>query len=148
MSTSDDQLPVEVTPEHRAVLAGLADQLIPAGGGMPSATEAGVTGEHLDEVLQARPDLATPLVQTLEGVSDLAPGVAIARLKDNDADGWSVLTAVIPGAYFMNPGIREAIGYPGLEVRPIDPDAEDWNEDGLLESVKSRGPVYRPTPGA
>jgi hypothetical protein len=148
MSTSDHQLPVEVTAEHRAVLGGLADQLIPAGGGMPSATEAGVTGEHLDEVLRARPDLGTPLVQTLEAVSDLAPGVAIARLKDSDADGWSVLTAVIPGAYFMNPDIREAIGYPGLEVRPIDPDAEDWNEDGLLDSVTARGPVYRPTPGA
>jgi hypothetical protein len=58
-----------------------------------------------------------------------------------------VLTAVVPGAYFMNPAIREAIGYPGLERRPIDESAEpDYNQDGLLDSVVARGPVYRPTP--
>jgi hypothetical protein len=135
-----------LTDEHRTILAGLADQLIPAGGGLPSASEAGATGAYLDDVLRARPDLAAPLVQTLEAVADLEPGAAIAKLKDSDADGWTVLTAGVPGAYFMNPEMREAIGYPGLEVRPIDPDVEDWMDDGLLESVKARGPVYRPTP--
>ena len=44
-------------------------------------------------------------------------------------------------------GVRAAIGYPGLEARPIDPDAApDYLEDGLLDSVIARGPVYRPTP--
>ena len=39
-------------PTERAVLAGLADVLIPAGeGGFPSASEAGVAGQVLDEVL-------------------------------------------------------------------------------------------------
>jgi hypothetical protein len=58
-----------------------------------------------------------------------------------------VLTAVVPGAYFTNPAIREAIGYPGLERRPIDPSAPpDYDQDGLLASVIARGPVYRPTP--
>ena len=53
----------------------------------------------------------------------LAPGAAIAALRDTDPEGWGVLTAVVPGAYFLNPAIRAAIGYPGLEARPIDPDA-------------------------
>ena len=58
-----------------------------------------------------------------------------------------MLTAVVPGAYFLNPAMREAIGYPGVEARPIDPDAPpDYLEDGLLDSVIARGPVYRPTP--
>ena len=53
----------------------------------------------------------------------------------------------MPGAYFLNPAIRAAIGYPGLEARPIDPDAPpDYLADGLLDSVISRGAVYRPTP--
>ena len=47
-------------------------------------------------------------------------------------------------AYFLNPAMREAIGYPGLEARPIDPDAApDYLADGLLDSVVARGPVYR-----
>ena len=32
--------------------------------------------------------------------------------------------------------MREAIGYPGIEARPIDPDAApDYLDDGLLDSV-------------
>jgi len=45
------------------------------------------------------------------------------------------------------PATREALGYPGLEKRPIDPDAApDYYDDGLLASVVARGPVYRATP--
>jgi hypothetical protein len=44
----------------------LADQLIPAEDGMPSATEAGATGRWLDAVLAARPDLRAPL-EALDG---------------------------------------------------------------------------------
>jgi hypothetical protein len=140
---TDDAL----TAEHRARLGAIADELIPAGGGMPSATEAGATGRYLDEVLRSRPDLAAPLVAALDAVEGLEPGAAIARLRGDDADGWTVLTAVVPGAYFMNPECREAVGYPGLEARPIDPDAPpNYLEDGLLDSVRSRGPVFRPTP--
>ena len=47
----------------------------------------------------------------------------------------------------MNPASARRLGYPGLERRPIDPDAEpDYLADGLLDSVKARPPVYRPTP--
>jgi hypothetical protein len=132
---------------NRELLGALADQLIPAGSGMPSASEAGVSGEYLDAVLRARPDLAAPLERALESVSGMAPGAAIAALRDTDPEGWGVLTTVVPGAYFLNPAIRSAIGYPGIEERPIDPDAPpDYLEDGLLDSVIARGPVYRPTP--
>ena len=47
--------------EERAVLAGLADVLIPAGEGFPSASDAGVAREGLDQVLAFRPDLADGL---------------------------------------------------------------------------------------
>jgi hypothetical protein len=136
-----------ISDAHRAQLAAIADQLIPAGSGMPSASEAGVAGQFLDEVLAARPDLAAPLQATLESVAGLAPGAAIAQLRETD--GWGVLTAVVPGAYFLNPETRRALGYPGLESRPIDPDAApDYDDDGLLASVIERGPVYRATPTA
>jgi hypothetical protein len=132
--------------QRRAQLGAIADQLIPAGSGMPSASGAGVAGQFLDEVLAARPDLAAPLEAALASVQGLSAGEALAALREN-ADGWGVLTAVVPAAYFLNPAMRAAIGYPGLEARPIDPDAEpDYLADGLLDSVVSRGAVYRPTP--
>ena len=135
-----------LTDAQRAQLGAIADQLIPAGGGLPSASEAGVSGQYLDEVLTSLPDLADALETTLAAVDGLEPAEAIAVLREDPA-GWGVLTAVVPGAYFMNPAIRAAIGYPGLERRPIDPTAEpDYLADGLLDSVVSRGPVYRPTP--
>jgi hypothetical protein len=135
-----------ISDVRRAQLGAIADQLIPAGSDMPSASGAGVAGEFLDEVLAARPDLAAPLESALDSVFGLEPVAALAALR-NDAVGWGVLTAVVPAAYFLNPAMRAAIGYPGLEARPIDPDAEpDYLADGLLDSVISRGAVYRPTP--
>ena len=110
-----------LTDAQRAQLGAIADQLIPAGGGMPSASEAGVSGQYLDEVLTSLPDLGDALDTTLASVDGLDPAEAIAVLRQDPA-GWGVLTAVVPGAYFMNPAIRAAIGYPGLERRPIDPD--------------------------
>jgi len=137
---------MSLSQERRAQLGAIADQLIPAGSGMPSASEAGVAGQFLDEVLAARPDLGAPLEAALESVATLSPEAAIAALRE-DAGGWAVLTAVVPAGYFLNPAMREAIGYPGLEARPIDPDAApDYLDDGLLDSVVARGPVYRPTP--
>ncbi len=128
----------------RAQLGAIADELIPAGSGMPSASEAGVAGQYLDEVLAARPDLAAPLEAALASVQAVDDPIAALRA---DAGAWGVITAVVPAAYFLNPAMRAAIGYPGLEARPIDPDAApDYLDDGLLDSVVSRGPVYRPTP--
>ena len=135
-----------LSDSQRARLGAIADELIPAGGGLPSASEAGVSGQYLDEVLTSLPDLRDALDTTLTAVDGLEPAEAIAVLRQDPA-GWGVLTAVVPAAYFMNPAIRAAIGYPGLERRPIDPSAEpDYLADGLLDSVVARGPVYRPTP--
>ncbi len=88
---------------NRELLGALADELIPAGSGMPSASEAGVAGEYLDAALAARPDLAEPLEQALASVEGLAPGAAIAQLRGTNPEGWGVLTAIVPAAYFLNP---------------------------------------------
>jgi hypothetical protein len=131
---------------RRAQLGAIADALIPAGGGLPSASDAGVAGQYLDEVLTSLPELREPLEAALAAVDGRPAAEAIAVLRE-DFEHWGVMTQIIPAAYFMNPAIRDAIGYPGLERRPIDPSAPpDYNQDGLLDSVIARGPVYRPTP--
>jgi hypothetical protein len=130
----------------RERLATLADALIPAGRGLPAAGRAGVAGEWLDAVLAAEPGFAAPLAHVLADVDVADPAGALRRIETTDPEGWGVLTTVVAGAYFLNPAIAAAVGYPGRRAIPIDNDAPDWLEDGLLDSVKARGPVYRPTP--
>ena len=133
--------------EARGRLAALADALIPAGNGMPSASEAGVAGEWLDAVLTAEPGFAGPLAAVLERADVADPAGELKRIESTDPGGWGTLTTVVAGAYFLNPEIAARVGYPGRRAIPIDADAEpDWEQDGLLASVKARGPVYRPTP--
>jgi hypothetical protein len=133
--------------EARGRLAALADALIPAGNGMPSASEAGVAGEWLDAVLTAEPGFAGPLAAVLERADVADPAGELKRIESTDPGGWGTLTTVVAGAYFLNPEIAARVGYPGRRAIPIDADAApDWEQDGLLASVEARGPVYRPTP--
>ena len=129
----------------RDVFAGLADVLIPAGENMPSASGADVAGHRLDQVLTARPDLADALNDIINQARDREPAEVVADLQANDQAAFGVLAEIVPGAYFMNPNVQQAIGYAGQGSRPIDP-RPDYMEDGLLESVIRRGPIYRPTP--
>ena len=117
---------------NRERLAELADALIPAEHGMPSASEAGAVGEWLDAVLAARPDFREPLA------------ALAASNEPIDPAGSAVLTAAVVAAYYMNPDVCARVGYAGQRAIPFDPDARDYED--LLESVKARPPVYRPTP--
>jgi hypothetical protein len=131
----------------RSKLAALADALIPAGEGMPSASEAGVAGEWLDAILRAEPGFGPALVAVLAAADVADPAGELRRIESTDPDGWGTLTTVVAGAYFLNPEIAERVGYPGRRAIPVDADPDpDWLADGLLDSVKSRGPVHRPTP--
>jgi hypothetical protein len=118
-------------------LAELADVLIPAEGGMPSASEAGAVAHWLDAVLAARPDFEAPLA----GVA--ASSFDVASLPEHDPAGWTALTAAVVAAYYMNPEVCERLGYAGQRAIPLpaEPDYAD-----LLDSVRARAPVYRPTP--
>ena len=130
----------------RAVLAALADVLIPAGKGLLSASQAGVAGEGLDQVLVSRPDLAAGLERVLRAARSRDPAEFVAELRAKNPAGFGVLAELVPGAYFMNSQVRAAIGYDGQGPRPIDPNP-DYLDNGLLQPVIDRGAIYRPTPG-
>ncbi len=138
-------LATELTARERAVLAELADVLIPAGAEMPSASEAGVADEWLDAVLSARPDLVDPLKAILASAGDVPAAEAVERLREGG--GFGVLAEIVPNAYYMNPAIRDRIGYPLQQAVPIDANADDDPEaQALIASVRARGTIYRPTP--
>jgi hypothetical protein len=136
---------VTFDPAQRTVLAGLADVLIPAGDGMPSASAAAVAGAGLDQVLAAVPSLGASLADVLAKAEGGEPTEVVASLARTDSAAFGILAEVVTAAYFMNPDVRQAVGYAGQGASPLDPRV-DYMEDGLLESVIKRGPIYRPTP--
>ena len=133
-----------VSDSRRATLAGLADVLIPAGGGMPSASAAGVAGRWLDEFLAARPELGEQLVRILDAAAARDPADVIRSLaQDSDGADFAVLSTVVPGAYYLDPAIRARLGYPGQEAVPIPEPSLDAGDEELLQSVIDRGPIFR-----
>lgn len=135
-----------ITPELRAVLADVAESMIPGGLGMPSASEAGVAGRLLDQVLVARPDLERPLATVLEDLRGLGAAAARARLE-GDREALDVFALVAIGGYMMHPGVGDALSYPGQQPKPVNPfDINDVVDEGLLDPVIERGPIYREVP--
>ncbi len=128
----------------RERLGALADLLVPAAAGMPSATEAGVHREGLDRVLAARPDLEPLLLRVLAS-ADGDPGDVLLRLQASDEPGFAALTLAVTGAYYTDPEVRRLIGYPGQQYQPeLVTRAPDWDEAALARVV-ARGAIYRST---
>jgi hypothetical protein len=137
-----------IDEQQRASLAALADVLIPAAEGMPSGAQAGVAERWLDEVISILPEVEGALSVLLASVDVANPSREVARLQTEDPAAFDLVCTVVAGAYFLNPDVRQAIGYPGQQAVPIVPETPpDYEQDGLLASVIARGPVYRPTPG-
>lgn len=133
---------------RREVLRKLADQLIPAGDGMPSASDVGVADGLLDAVLKVRDDLAPELIRILDEVATQEPGEAIACLRADDPDGFQTLSFVVAGGYLMSRDVDALIGYPGQQPDEVDPFSYALADARLAEPVERRGPIYRPTPAA
>ncbi len=131
-----------ISDDERATFTAIADHLIPAAHGMPSAAEV-VTDDRLRFVLRSRPDLAEPLRAALR--PELGSSVAdrLARLADEPTN-LSTLQLIIVAGYYTDKRVREAIGYPGqmaLELRSWEYPA--YLEEGLIDAVLARGPTWR-----
>jgi hypothetical protein len=130
-------------PAERATLSAIADRLIPAAAGMPSAADV-LGDDRLRFVLNARPDLIEPLRSALR--RELGDDVA-ARLEVLGREEPSTLGAlqlVIVGGYYTDRRVRELIGYPGQKALEL----RSWEypvylEEGLIDAVLARGPSWR-----
>jgi hypothetical protein len=131
--------------DERRRLAALADVLIPAAHGMPSASQVGVADRWVDDTLRLRPELRQVLRRALDGLPAGAdPRATLVRLASDDTEAFEVLGTVVAGSYYMAPEVRTSLGYPGQEARPLVDDTPQYLD--MLERVVDRGPVYRPTP--
>lgn len=139
----------KIDPSLRETFRAIADVLIPAAEGMPAASEVGVHEAVLDHILALRPDLTERLMRGLRAAAGRPAANAARQLNAEDPDALSAIGLVASAAYYMQPRVRELIGYPGQESRPADPDeVPEYVRNGMLQQVIDRGPIYRPAPKA
>jgi hypothetical protein len=143
----DDPL-AALDPAARATLDAIADRLIPAAEGMPSAADV-LTDDRLRFVLDARPDLALPLRAALRAEIEGDVGTRLDALGRDDQAALGALQLVIVAGYYTDQRVRELIGYPGqmaIDIRSWEYPA--YLEQGLIDAVVARGPTWRdPTTG-
>jgi len=134
---------VGLTGSEQATLTTIADHLIPAAHGMPSAADV-LTPERVRFVLNARPDLVEPIRRALGGNLGDDPAARLAALAEDDPAALGALQLAIVGGYYTDAGVRDLIGYPGQEAITI----RSWEvpayiDEGLIDAVLARGPVWR-----
>ena len=129
-----------LTDDERATLAAIADHLIPAAHGMPSAAEV-VTDDRLRFVLRARPDLGRAAAGSTPPRAGCRRRRAAGDALADEPTNLSALQLVIVAGYYTDKRVRELIGYPGqmaLELRSWELPA--YLEEGLIDAVLARGP--------
>jgi hypothetical protein len=134
----------------RERLAGLADGLIPGVDGMPAPSSLDIGGQQLDAVLASRPDLAADLRRALEGAEGVdRPIEWVDDMRAADPAAYDALVTVVVAGYYLHPDVKRRLGYPGQAGEPVSLDTyPDYVDEGLLERVYERGPIYRPTPSS
>jgi hypothetical protein len=138
---------VQLDEAQRATLAGFADALVSGGDGLPSASEAKLHEKWIDRVLRARPDLAAPVLAVIERGGE--PVSELERWRVQEPTTFEQFAFAVTGGYLLNPRVCKLLGLPGNAPKrnPAYPDEADFYlEDGILDAVRARGPIYRPTP--
>jgi hypothetical protein len=134
---------VALTDAEQGTLVAIADHLIPAAHGMPSAAQV-LSPDRLRFVLNARPDLLEPIRRALGGTLGDDAAARLAALAVDDPAALGALQLAIVGGYYTDKDVRDLIGYPGQEAITI----RSWEipayvDEGLIDAVLARGPVWR-----
>lgn len=128
---------------RRAALVAVADHLIPAAHGMPSAGDV-VSDIRLRFVLTARPDLVEPLRAALRPDLGPYPAERLATLERDEPDHHAALLLAVVGAYYTDKDVRERLGYPGQMAKQIYSwKYPEYMAEGLIDKVLARGPIWR-----
>jgi hypothetical protein len=144
--------PANVTPsdpapaldeDRRTTFAAVADHLIPAAHGMPTAGDV-VGPARLRFVLRARPDLLEPLRMALRQELGTDPAARLAMLERDEPDHLGALLLVLVGGYYTDKHVRDLIGYPGQLAKKVPSwRYPDFMAEGLIDPVLARGPIWR-----
>lgn len=140
------RLPRPLTTDEIRTAARLADALC-ASNRHPVAppSECAEFETVLGVALAARSDVFDEVTDVIRRGTD-APDASewLRALSVKDPSAFEPLSSVLAGAYLMIPEIQAYVGYPGQGRNPAPPtQIADELEDGLLDPVIERGPIYR-----
>jgi hypothetical protein len=142
-------------PERKGLLL-VMDALIPAGDGMPSASEAGGLA-YLEQLASHEPQMAKELshsLSTLEalsmrrferGFSELTEPDRISALQEMERDAppqFTLLRDTVYESYYTQPAIWKLIGYTPYPTDHRGPHLKPFDE-ALLAEVRNRPKLYR-----
>ena len=96
----------------------VADHVIPAGEGMPSASQVDIAGDLLDRVIALLPDLARTLSYLFEQDPE-DPETWLGELPKEDPEGYRSVLLAVAASYYLDPQVRQRIGYPGHPSVPV-----------------------------
>lgn len=133
---------LQLDPARRMALGAVADELIPAAHGMPSAGSV-LDLRRIEFVLCARPDLLKPLSDALRPELGDTPRQRLTALAD-EPDNLAALQLVVVAGYYTDADVRKRIGYPGQVAREVNAfDFPEYVDEGLVDRVIERGQVWR-----
>jgi hypothetical protein len=146
-----------LSSNERATLIAVMDEIIPAGDGMPSASQAGCP-EYLDRLTADQEQVRTELRDALRRLNALAESSqrrefaqlpseqrvrVVAELESRTSvPGFGTLRDLVYEAYYTRPGVWKLIGfelYPPARPGPLPPPFDD----AVLVRVRQLPKLYR-----
>jgi hypothetical protein len=143
-------------PLDERTLAAVIEEIIPAGEGMPSASEAGVL-HYFRQLAGQLPELPEALREALDAVEgssqerfggaflDLSTPQridALERLEEEDPGVFGGLSVFVYEAYYVQPAVWELLGYEPYPTGEAGPSMEPFDE-AALDRVRSAPALYR-----
>ncbi|MDJ0459844.1 hypothetical protein PUN71_021785 [Arthrobacter sp. NQ7] len=136
-----------LTPERTETARKIAEWFVPQVDGYPTTAEADPDNSVLNLVLDQLQSHWTVIGEALDAAQDADVPEYLERLAAEEPATYGILRTVFVGRYLTCRPVWEVLGYTGRRPVPILPgEAEKFLEGGLLEPVRSRGKIYRPTP--
>ncbi len=144
-------------PPTRELFRAAMDEIIPAGDGMPAASEVGGV-EYLDRLAGQSPEVKKALEGSLAALEELTrkefgkPFVSLSRgdrvksLKKLEgqppAEGFARLRDYVYEAYYTQPQVWKLIGYEFYPTNQAGPGMKPFDES-VLDKVKKMPKLYR-----
>ena len=153
---SPERASAGLNPRLRESLRAAMDEIIPAGDGMPAASQAGGL-EYLERVSRQEPQIGADLEQALHALERLTEsrfhaGVAsvtssqrveiLTALETQSSEVFAKLRDHVYEAYYTQPKIWQIIGYDFYPTNESGPHMKPFDES-VLSNVRKMPRLYR-----
>ncbi len=144
---------------QRELLHAVLDQIIPAGDGMPAASEVGGV-EYLDRLASQTPEIKRDLEKSLTALQELASRQSgkdftalspadrvetLKKLEKQQPEAFGSLRDYVYESYYTQPKIWKLIGYEFYPTNAAGPKMNPFDES-VLAKVKMIPKLYREVP--